>query len=105
MTRRKCFTMLPLALGTAAASAQRGAAKITLTNLEIFPVHVNARGNWILVRLGTSEGITGIGEASHGGTDAATIQHLRQFAELLKGRGVFDIEWLRTTVEPAVLAG
>ena len=106
MTRRDCFPLLPAGLGLAAtASAQRDAGKISIAGLEIFPVHVNARGNWILVRLGTNEGITGIGEASHGNSDEATVRHLRQFAGLLKGRSVFDMEWLRATVTPDVLRG
>jgi galactonate dehydratase len=106
MTRRQWLSTLPAGLSLAAsASAQRDTAKITIRGLEIFPVHVNARGNWILVRLGTNEGITGIGESSHGATDAATVQHLRRFAEMLKGRSVFDIEWLRSAAAPDVSAG
>jgi galactonate dehydratase len=106
MTRRELFPVLPAGLAFAiSASAQRDTAKIVITGLEIFPVHVNARGNWILVRLGTNEGITGIGEASHGATDAATVQHLLHFADLLKGRSVFDIEWLRAAVAANVATG
>jgi galactonate dehydratase len=106
MTRRDWFPMLPAGLSFAgSASAQRDASKITITGLEVFPVHVNARGNWILVRLGTNQGITGIGEASHGASDEATVRHLRRFADILKGRTVFDIEWLRTTVAQDVTAG
>jgi len=106
MTRRECFPLLPAFLGAAvSASAQRDAAKIVAGALEIFAVHVNARGNWILVRLATNEGLTGIGEASHGATDAATVRFLERFAGLLKGRSVFDIEWLRTTVAPDIATG
>jgi len=96
MTRRQCLRTLPFGMAAISASARPDAARIVVAGVEIFPVHVNARGNWILVRLGTSEGLTGIGEASHGATDAATVRYLRQFAERLKGRGVFDIEWLRS---------
>ena len=106
MNRRQCLALLPTGFGLAAsASAQRDTAKITITGLELFPVHVNARGDWILVRLRTSEGLTGIGEASHGASDTATVQHLRRFTDLLKGRSIFDIEWLRATVEPDVAKG
>lgn len=82
----------------ASMSAQQDASKITVRGLEIFNVHVNARGNWIIARLSTNEGLTGIGEASHGVTDASTMRYLQQYAELLKGRSVFDIEWLRGMV-------
>jgi galactonate dehydratase len=81
------------------------AAKITVRDLEILRVHVNARGDWLLVRLTTNEGLTGIGEASHGAQDAATIRFLRQFAERLKGRGIFDIEWFRFSVGDQIAAG
>ena len=37
--------------------------------------------------------------------DAATVQYLRQFAERLKGRSIFDIEWLRGAAAPEVASG
>jgi galactonate dehydratase len=87
------------------AAAPREAAKITVRGLEIFPVRVNARGDWIIVRLSTSEGLTGIGEASQGASDAATVQYLRRFAERLRGRSIFDIEWLRGAAAPELVSG
>jgi galactonate dehydratase len=42
-----------------------------ITGLEVFTISVNERGNWLLVRLTTDEGLTGLGEASHGGGDPA----------------------------------
>ncbi|MES1261405.1 MAG: mandelate racemase/muconate lactonizing enzyme family protein [Acidobacteriota bacterium] len=105
MTRREClYTVLP-GLAAISASAQREAMKIAVGALEIFSVHVNARGNWLLVRLGTSAGLTGIGEASHGATDAATMRYLVQFAERLRNRSIFDIEWLRAAVAPEIGTG
>ncbi|MDQ6664728.1 MAG: mandelate racemase/muconate lactonizing enzyme family protein [Acidobacteriota bacterium] len=44
----------------------RDASRIKLTALEIFAIRVNARGNWILARLNTNAGLTGIGDASRG---------------------------------------
>jgi galactonate dehydratase len=84
------------------AAPDRDAAKITVTGLEIFAVKVNARGNWILTRINTSAGISGIGDASHAGTDEERIRYLRQFFELIKGRSIFDIERLRTMAEPEI---
>jgi len=106
MTRRECLSVLPAFLAAAAPlTAQRATAKITVRGVEAFAVHVNARGNWILVRVGTSEGLTGLGEASHGVTDEATIGYIRKFAGLLKGRSIFDIEWLRTQAIGDIAAG
>jgi galactonate dehydratase len=109
MNRRQWFSTLPAAasvsVSVASAAAQRDAAKITVRDLEIFPVHVNARGDWIVVRLSTSEGLTGIGEASQGGANAATVEYLRRFAGRLRGRSIFDIEWLRGAAAPELPNG
>lgn len=102
MNRRGFLTLLT---GAVSAAAQRDAAKIRVAGLEVFTVRVNARGDWVLVRLGTSEGLTGIGEASHGSKDARTIEYLHRFAERLKGRSIFDIEWLRSAALPEIAAG
>jgi galactonate dehydratase len=40
---------------------------VQITGLEIIRVRVNHRGDWLFVRVTTDEGITGLGEASHGG--------------------------------------
>ena len=104
LTRREWFTSLPV-WGTAVAGAAaktKTAAKIKVGSLETFVVHVNARGNWVFVRLGSSVGLTGIGEASQSGNDRLTLQYLQQFADLLEGRSVFDIEWLREQVRPEI---
>jgi galactonate dehydratase len=105
MTRRRCLSLLPSIVAVASAAKQRDAIKILIGAIEIFTIGVNKRGNWILVRLGTSQGIAGTGEASHGATDSATIKYLGQFAEMLKGRGIFSIEWLRAAAGPAIATG
>ncbi len=106
MTRRECLFALPAGLAAAvSARAQRDAAKISVTGLEIFTVHVNARGNWILVRLQTNAGLTGIGEASQGSKDAATVQYIRRFFDRLQGRSVFDVEWLRAAAAADTATG
>jgi galactonate dehydratase len=105
MTRRECLSLLPFGLLAGSASAQRDAAKITVGRLDVFQLQVNKRGNWVLVRLATSVGLTGIGEASHGATDAATLRYLAIFAERLKSRSIFDIEWLRRTAQPEIATG
>ena len=114
MNRRTWITQLPalVAASAATASAQRDASKITVQSVETFIVHVNARGNWLFVRLATNEGLTGIGEASHGtafgnetGNDATTLKYIAEFFPLLKGRSIFDVEWLRTAVARQTATG
>lgn len=62
-----------------------------ITGLEVIGVRVNQRGDWLFVRLTTDEGLSGLGEASHGGGGAdrdaliATILQ-RQCQPLLVGR-------------------
>lgn len=94
--------MLPFALSRAEAAA---VARTTIESFEIHRVAVNKRGNWILVRLRTNNGLTGIGEASHGGPDEAKLDLIPKFFEHIKGRSIADVEWLRTRSEPAILRG
>ncbi|MFB3829975.1 MAG: mandelate racemase/muconate lactonizing enzyme family protein [Bryobacteraceae bacterium] len=93
----QCLAALPLS-----AAAQREASKVTVTGLEIFRVPVNRRGTWLIPRIQTSAGVTGIGDASHGGGDEAKVPLLRANFERIRGRGIFDIEHLRTGAEPEI---
>jgi galactonate dehydratase len=110
LTRRDCIAGLPLwfaaSTGVAAQAANaaqmKAAVEVKAGNLETFVVHVNKRGDWVFARLGSSAGLRGIGEASQGGDDRLTLQYLHEFADLLKGRSVFEIEWLREQVTPAM---
>ncbi|MCW5980589.1 MAG: mandelate racemase/muconate lactonizing enzyme family protein [Bryobacteraceae bacterium] len=83
---------------TSAAQAPRP----VVGGLETFRVRVNRRGEWVLFRLTASSGLTGIGDASHGGDDELAMSLGRGFAEAMKGRGIFDVEWLRRTALPEV---
>src|SRR5256885_11059278 len=106
MRRRRVLQSVALAPAAAiAAPPDRDVSRITVTGLEVFNVKVNARGNWMLTRISTSAGITGIGDASHGGPDEERARYLRQFFDLLKGRSIYDIEWLRSMAEPEILKG
>ena len=89
-------------LGIAPLAVPAEAARIRATRLDIFTVHVNRRGNWVLARMQTDAGLSGIGEASHSASDGDTIELLRTFFERLKGRTIFDIEWLRQTAAPEI---
>ena len=90
-----------LAAAPLAAVPSAAASKIVVTDLEIFQVNVNHRGNWVLPRVRTNSDLTGIGDASHG-KDDLVVTLLRQFFDWLKGRSIFDIEWLREQAQPAI---
>jgi galactonate dehydratase len=106
MNRRSLLqglTMAPLAMAAGdLVHAQRTGPQLTVTGLEVFRVKVNHRGNWTIVRLQTSGGLTGIGEASQSGKDEANLKYLQQFFAQLKGRSIYDIEWLRSVSAPVV---
>ena len=62
-----------------------------ITGLEVLRLRAGRRGDWVLVRLATDEGLTGIGEASHGAQgpdrDALVTATLhRQCFPILSGR-------------------
>jgi galactonate dehydratase len=99
MERRQLLKSVAFTAVAPALAAET--ARITVTDLEIFTVKVNRRGNWLLIRLHTSAGVHGIGEASHG-KDELVVKLLRQFFERLKGRGIFEIEWLRQQVRSQI---
>lgn len=110
MKRRHLLQALPLAPLAIAGQASGAMAqpdaqtsKIIVAEIEVHRVKVNALGNWVLVRMKASNGLTGIGDASHGGADEAKLKFLKQFGELVKGRSIFDVEALRLAAEPEVL--
>ena len=102
MDRRHWLRTTGAAFWSAALGRSQDAAKITIRDLEIFTVKVNRRGNWVLFRLTTNKGLTGIGEASHSGADDLACRLGKQFAKAMAGRGIFDIEWLREDRLPEV---
>lgn len=83
------FALAPRLAWAAADSSPR------VAGLETFRLRVNKRGNWIVARLGTDKGLTGLGDASHGGHDEESLAALARFAALLRGRSIFDVEWFR----------
>src|SRR4249920_3764717 len=101
MDRRRLLQTLALTPLAATAPAATEAAKIVVADLEVFQVKVNHRGNWVLPRLRTNAGITGIGDASHG-RDELVLKLLSRFFERMKGRSIFDIEWLRGQAEAEI---
>jgi len=93
---RRSLAALPLA----AFAAETRAPKVTITGLETFRIKVNKRGDWLIARLQTSAGVTGLGDASQSGNDARMLEFLRQFFAAMKGRSIYDVEYLRGMAMP-----
>lgn len=102
MHRRNWLKCAAAAAGAGPLSLAAQAEQAAIRALEVFRVKVNRRGGWVLFRLSTNTGLTGIGDASHGGDDDAAAALGKQFLEAVRGRGIFDIEYLRKTCLPEV---
>ena len=104
MTRRellKTIPLAPLALAGACSTSDppdRHAAAVKVTGLDIIRVRVNQRGNWVIARVHTDAGLSGIGDASHAASDDPQLAKLEEYFEPIKGRSIYDIEWLRRQV-------
>jgi galactonate dehydratase len=75
--------------------SQEKLPSLTVQDVEVFQVKVNKRGNWTILRLKTSGGVTGLGDASQSGKDNQTLVYIKQFAALLRGQPIFAVEWFR----------
>jgi galactonate dehydratase len=93
MLTRRTFAAIPLALHAASA---------TIDSVEAFSIPVNHRGDWLLFRVRTSNGATGIGDASHGGSTKAKLPILKEMFGSLRAQPVADIVRLHRTVEPTI---
>ncbi len=87
--------------------------KLRVTGFELLPVRATERTVWLLVRLQTDAGLTGVGEASDAfgfanttKEDAAQMESaLRQFFGMIEGRSPLDIEAYRAAGRGAARAG
>ncbi len=52
-----------------------------ITQLTVYTVHVNQRGNWLFILLHTDSGFSGVGEASHGAVGPFKDNHVRDLLE------------------------
>jgi galactonate dehydratase len=75
-----------------AAGHERGPV---VESLEVAQVRVNHRGDWLLLRTKASNGIKGLGDASHGGDLKQQAELIQRLFAGLKGRSIYDVEWLR----------
>ncbi|WEK46355.1 MAG: mandelate racemase/muconate lactonizing enzyme family protein [Candidatus Andeanibacterium colombiense] len=103
-TALKAFGAAPLALMAGGGAMAAAEPRSVVDGIEIFHLKVNQRGNWVIVRLRAANGLTGLGDAGHA-EDEVTIRYLRQFAELWRGRSVFEIEPFRRAVADIVRTG
>ena len=104
-----------LVSGLALALSQRLRARPDhhITGYELLPVQATERTVWLIVRLWTDAGLSGLGEASDAfgfaGTTKANAQRmeaeLRRFFELVKGRSPLDVEAYRSGGEKIAIAG
>ena len=89
------FAALPYTASSATPKLPLGQAELGLriTDMEIISIRATRRTNWILVRLTTNNGTTGLGEASIAGL--VDLQELALFFNLVRERSPFEIERYR----------
>ena len=85
----------------AIAQQQRPSAG-RFASLETFTVRVNHRGNWLLARVTTADGLTGIGEASHGQSDETVGSLMTSWFSRIKAHTIWDLEQIRQDLFPEV---
>ena len=91
----------------------RAAPNVHVTGFELLPVRATERTVWLIVRLSTDRGLTGLGEASDAFGFANTTKQdalrmeseLRKFFGLIQGTSPLDIEAYRQKAEPMAAAG
>ncbi len=91
----------------------RAAPNVRVTGFELLPVRATYRTVWLIVRLTTDRGLTGLGEASDAFGYANTTKQdalrmeseLRKFFALVQGTSPLDIEAYRQKGKPIAAAG
>ncbi len=94
-------------------SQLRTRPNLRITGFELFPVRATERTVWLIVRLTTDRGLTGLGEASDAFGFANTTKQdalrmeseLRTYFALIRGKSPFDVEAFRQKAEPVAAAG
>jgi len=102
--------LLPLPSATAKLKAM---PRVRVTGLELSPVRATERTVWLMIRLRTDAGLTGLGEASDAfgfantsKQDAARMEsELRRFFALVEGKSPLDIESYRQRGRPLAVQG
>lgn len=87
--------------------------RVRVTGFELLPVRATERTVWLMIRVRTDAGLTGLGEASDAfgfantsKQDAARMEsELRRFFALVEGKSPLDIERYRQQSQPLVAQG
>ena len=108
MKRRELLTLPAASLGARSLFAQgvraQKRARSTIDHFEVFRVKVNQRGDWVLLRTHSSEGLTGLGDCSQSGDDLKVLPLLKEYERALTGRSIFSVEELRQWSRPHIAA-
>jgi len=79
-----------------AAAADKNIRAIKVTAIEYFRLVVQQdRYGWVIVRVHTDAGLSGLGDASESGRGDPAVGKIEEYAEWWKGRSIFDIERFR----------
>jgi galactonate dehydratase len=104
---RRAFLKVAVGFGAILSPALRetfaSAPKLRVTGIELLPVRATERTVWLIVRLRTDAGLTGLGEASDAfgfanttAADARTMEsELRSFFRLIERKSPLEIETYR----------
>jgi galactonate dehydratase len=95
------------------ALAERAMPHLKITGFELLPIRATHRTVWLIVRLNTDAGLSGLGEASDAfGFDDTTKEEasrmeseLRRFFELIDGKSPLDVGAYRRQGEPLAAKG
>jgi galactonate dehydratase len=113
LTRRQLLLTGGAVLVSPAIALTRARAEapaLRLTGLELIPIRATARTVWLVVRLRTDAGLTGLGEASDAfgfaNTTAGNVETMRArlatFFDLVRGGSPLDVERYRQRGIPMV---
>lgn len=73
---------------------------VAVTAVEPLLLHVNHRGDWLIVRVRTTGGLVGLGEASQSGDDCAAMTYLEHLGRALHGREIESVPSLMADLRP-----
>src|SRR5262245_66571934 len=113
LTRRQLLRAYPALLAVPLLTLRDAGAAVPavrLTGMELIPIRATARTVWLVVRLRTDNGLTGLGEASDAfgfaNTTAANADSMRArlqtFFDLVRGGSPLDVERYRQRGMPMV---
>ena len=108
MNRRELLSLPAALAGARGLLAQGNSSRKRVTSaidrFEVFRVTVNERGDWLLLRTSSSDGLTGLGDCSQSGDDLRVMSLLQEYERVLRGRSIFSIEELRQWSRPPIAA-